>query len=165
MKKLNFKKILKELAIGAIILFVVSNALSYIRSPDISDEPLPKLKAKLIDGRYFTTDPTKPLLIHFWATWCPTCKMELSNIEYVSKEYNVLTIVVDSGDDKKVLSYMKEHNLSFYVTNDEKGIWAKQFNVKAFPTTFFYDSHSKLKFVEVGYSSTVGIMARLKLCK
>jgi len=163
MKNWNFKKILKELAMGGLILFIVSNALSYIRSPNVSNDKLPKLQAKLIDGRYFTTDPTKPLVIHFWATWCPTCEIEASNIEYISKKYNVLTIAVNSGSDKEILAYMKKNNLSFYVTNDEKGIWAKQFNVKAFPTTFFYDSKSKLKFVEVGYSSTIGMMARLEI--
>lgn len=163
MKNWNIKKILKELLIGAILLFVVSNILSYIRSPKLSSDILPQLQAKLIDGRTFVTDPTKPLVIHFWATWCPTCEIEASNIEYISKKYNVLTIVVNSGSDKKVLAYMKKNHLSFYVTNDEKGVWAKQFNVKAFPTTYFYDSKSKLKFVEVGYSSTLGMMARLKM--
>ncbi len=43
----------------------------------------------------------KPILLHFWATWCPTCKFEAPNIEKVSKDYEVITIAVQSGTKKR----------------------------------------------------------------
>lgn len=102
-------------------------------------------------------------MIHFWATWCPTCKLEASNIEAVSKAYDVLTIAVNSGSDAKIKSYMKERDLTFRVINDVDGKWAKQFHVEAYPTTFVYDASGELKFTEVGYTSTAGLLARLKM--
>ena len=102
-------------------------------------------------------------LKQFWATWCPTCKLEAANIERVSKKYEVLTVAVNSGDDEKITRYLKERGLSFRVLNDQEGIWAQKFMVQAFPTTFIYDAKGELKFTEVGYTTTAGLLARIAL--
>ena len=163
MKKWNIKSILKEIAIGALMLFVVSNVLSYIRKPELSSNQLPQIEAQLLDGTQFSVKKGKPLVLHFWATWCPTCKLEASNIESVSKEYEVLTIAVNSGDDAQLKGYMNEKELTFKVVNDKEGKWAQQFNIEAYPTTFIYDAKGELKFSEVGYTTTAGLLGRLKI--
>ena len=101
-------------------------------------------------------------MIHFWAVWCPTCKLEASNIEFVSQQYNVLTIAVNSGSDEKVKAYMQENGLTFNVINDVDGAWAKQFKVETYPTTFIYNAKGKLKFTDVGYTTTAGLLARFE---
>jgi thioredoxin-related protein len=58
---------------------------------------------------------------------------------------------------------MKKHQLHFKVLNDYDGSWAKRFNVTVFPTTFIYDSSGELRFSEVGYTTTAGLLARMKL--
>ena len=103
----------------------------------------------------------KPLLLHFWATWCPTCKLEAANIQSLSQEYSVLTIAVKSGSDEKINRYLKEHDLDFKVINDSQGLLSQQFSVPAFPTTFIYDKEGKLRFTEVGYTSTWGLYRRM----
>ncbi|MDQ7085652.1 MAG: redoxin domain-containing protein [Sulfurovum sp.] len=106
---------------------------------------------------------SKPLLIHFWATWCPTCKLEASNIAFVSARYEVLSIAIDSGSDEVLRAYMQEHDLHFNVLNDQEGVWAKSFNVQVYPTTFIYDTQGELEFTEVGYTSIAGFMLRLSM--
>lgn len=162
-KNWNIKSILKEIAIGAVILLIVSNVLSYIRKPTLSSNRLPKIEATLLDGTAVSILEDKPIIIHFWATWCPTCKLEAANIERISKNYQVLTIAVNSGDNTKLKDYMKEKDLHFKVINDQEGLWAQQFNVKAYPTTFIYDAKAELRFSEVGYTTTAGLLARLKI--
>ena len=161
--KWNMKSIVKEIAIAGVTLFIFTNIISYLRKPEIASTSLPKLEVKLLDGTTYKTKKGKPLVIHFWATWCPTCKLEASNIEAVSKAYDVLSIAVNSGTDAKIQAYMKDRDLTFRVVNDVEGTWAKQFHVEAYPTTFIYDANGELKFTEVGYTSTVGLLARLKL--
>ena len=161
--KWNFKSIAKELLIGAIILFILSNIISYIRKPDLSSTQLPKIELTLLDGTSYSLKSGKPVVIHFWADWCKVCKLEAQNIETLSKQYEVLTIAVNSGDDAKVQAYMKERGLTFKVLNDVDSTWAKRFKVEVFPTTFIYDGKGELKFTEVGYTTTAGLLARLKL--
>jgi len=162
MQKWNIKSIIKEIVIGAILLFIFTNIISYIRKPELSSTQLPQLKVKLLDGSYYSPKKGKALVVHFWATWCPTCKLEASNIEAISKKYDVLSIAVNSGDNAKIKAYMTQRDLSFKVVNDSDGKLATQFNVEAYPTTFIYDARGELKFTEVGYTSTIGLFARMK---
>ena len=157
------KKIAKEITIGVLILFVASNVISYLRKPDLSSDMLPVIEVKLLDGSSYTVPKEKPLIIHFWGTWCPVCKVEASNIQTLSEKYDVLTIAVNSGDNKKIKAYMTEHELNFKVLNDREGKWAQQFDVEVFPTTFIYDTKGNLRFSEVGYTTTAGLLARMAI--
>lgn len=161
--KWNIKSILKEILTAVVLLFILTNIISYIRKPELGSMQLPKIEAELVDGNTFKVEEGKPLLLHYWAVWCPTCKLEAPNIQAVSQKYNVLTIAVNSGSDEKVKTYMKENELNFKVLNDVDGRWAKQFKVEAYPTTFIYDGKGELRFTEVGYTTTAGLMARLKI--
>ncbi len=163
MKKWNFKNILKELVITLIMIFVVSMTLNYLRQPDSSHQPK-QMKVKLIDGKevdlYATNQVT---MIHFWATWCPTCKLEAPNIERIQEDVHLITVAVNSGSDKELNSFMTQEGYSYPVVNDGEGDLAKKFDVGVFPTTFIYDKNALLKFSEVGYSTTLGLKARVEL--
>ena len=164
-KNWNIKKILKETAIALLMIFVVSNVMSYLRKPTLDSDLLPSFEVQTILNKNINTKTyeEKPLLVHVWATWCPTCKLEAANIQSVSEKYNVITIAVKSGDDKALQAYMDENKFTFDVINDSDGRLSKRFHVEVFPTTFIYGSDSKLKFTEVGYSTTAGLLARLAM--
>ena len=148
----KIKHYIKEIAIFVLTLVVTSNIISIYKSTDLLQQPL--------EINYpFKKD--KPILIHFWATWCPTCKLEASNIEQLSKDYEVLTIAVNSGSTKEIKKYMKENNLTFKFINDANSSIAKKFNISAFPTTFIYDKDKNLVSSEVGYTSTLGLYLRM----
>jgi len=154
---------MKELLIGAMLIFILSNIISYVRKPNLPTNTLPTLNVTLLDGSNYTQKKAKPLVLHFWATWCSTCKLEASNIEHISSQYEVLSIAVNSGTDAEIKQYMNENDLTFNVLNDTEGRWAKRFKVEAFPTTFIYDAKGVLSFTEVGYTTTAGLLARLKM--
>ena len=142
----------KEIFIFLLIVILLSNILSYYRSTSLNKGQFPLDNIDLHD---------KPILIHFWSTWCPTCKIEAPNIQTISNYYNVVTIAVQSGDNKKVEKYLQNHQLSFKVIIDEKSHYARKFNISVFPTTLIYDKKGNLIFSEVGYTSTVGLYLRL----
>ena len=103
------------------ILFIVSNIISYVRSPKLTSKQLPMTEVQLLDNSNYKIKKDKPLVVHFWATWCPTCKLEAANIESISKNHEVITIAVGSGDNEKINAYMKNKGLSFKVINDNDG--------------------------------------------
>jgi len=159
----QIKKIAIEIILSIVAITIISSAISYIRKPDINDKTLSTLIAKDIEGKSVDIREYsgKPILIHFWATWCPTCKIELANIERVSKKYQVITIAVKSGSNDDILSFMREHESNFTVINDKSGEISSRFDIGAFPTTIIYDSRGKLSFSEVGYTTTAGLLARM----
>lgn len=164
MKK-RIKKYLKEIIVFIVILGIAMNAISYYRSLDLNKDKLQIETFKLIDDSDYTIKTNKPLIIHFWATWCPTCKFEAPNIEKISKDYEVVTIAVQSGTKSEIKEYLKDNNLSFKVVNDKDGLFSSKFNIKVFPTTLIYGKDQNLEFSEVGYTTTIGLYSRMKLIK
>lgn len=144
-------------------MFIFSNIISWLRAPKPESNTLTLKKAKLIDGKLWRYEEGKPLVLHFWGTWCPVCRAEAANIDAVSKQYNVVTIAVNSGDNASIKHYLKEHHLEFRVINDLQGKWAHRFRVTVFPTTFIFDANGSLYFTEVGYTTTAGLFGRLKI--
>ena len=157
----KLKKYIKEILKFIILLAIILNVVSYFKSQDLNKEQLNIQTFKLLDNSTYTTPTNKPILVHFWATWCPTCEIEASNIEKISKDYEVITIATQSEDNENIQKYLDKNNLSFKVVNDEDGALSRKFNIKAFPTTLIYDKNKNLTFSEVGYTSTFGLYARM----
>ena len=157
----KIKKYIKEIVKFSIILIIALNIISYYKSQNLNKEKFPYEAFELLDGSTYNLPNDKPILIHFWATWCPICEIEAPNIEKISKDYEVITIATQSGTKEEIEKYLKEHNLSFKVVNDEYSDFAYRFNIKVFPTTLIYDKDKNLKFSEVGYTSTFGLYLRM----
>ncbi|MDX4049828.1 protein disulfide oxidoreductase [Aliarcobacter skirrowii] len=157
----KIKKYLISFIKYAIFFIVVINLVSYYKSLNLNKNRLEIRSFELLDGTTYEIEKDKPLLIHFWATWCPICALEEQNIETISKDYQVITIATQSGSSEEIKEYLEKNNLSFKVVNDDLATLSREFNIKAFPTTFIYDKNQNLKFSEVGYSSTFGLKLRL----
>lgn len=161
----RLRSILKEIVIYGVVLLVFANLISYLRSPELDRRPT--FAGTLIDGGTATLEEFagRPLILHFWATWCPTCKMEAPAIDALSKEYQVLTVAVESGDNAEIGAFMQEKGYTFPVLNDRDGTIRRHFKVKAFPTTFILDKNGEVVFTEVGYTSNIGFRIRMKLAE
>ncbi len=164
LNKLNIRKIFKEIIIFILSVFVISLVINFLRSPEINQSCLKYLKGKTIHGKDLSEFKNHyPLILHFWGTWCPICRQEASNIDIVAKKYNLLTIAVDSGSDEEIKTWLKKRDLSFPVFNDKNGKLARKFKIKIFPTTIIFDKEGKIKFIESGYTTTLGLISRIKL--
>jgi len=164
------KKILQILRnlLGFFALFtIISYTINYFRAPKLESNEVPTINTTLVDGSSFSTidAKSKPLMIHFWGTWCPICKQEAGNIASVSQRYNVITIAVNSGSNSNIKEWLKKEGVSYPVINDTDGSLAKKFNVTVYPTSFIYDSNGNLSFTETGYTTTAGLFARMRLAQ
>ena len=63
-----------ELTLILVILF----AVRFWVQRDVASGTAPNISAFMLDGQYFDLYQNKPrpILVHFWATWCPVCKLE-----------------------------------------------------------------------------------------
>jgi len=155
----------KEIVITLAVLFVLMLVIGAIRKPKLTTDTVPDVGVTLIDGKQFHYEKGKPLMIHFWGTWCHVCGMEAANVNAVAKRYQVLTIANNSGSDEEIRRYLEKKGVSYPVYNDTDGRWSRAFHLSAFPTTLIYDSHGKLKYTDVGYTTTAGLLARMKMAE
>ena len=89
----------------------------------------------------------KPIVLNFWASWCPPCKSEMPEFDHVYQEMgaDVLFMMVDLVDGQRETvetgaAYVREQGFSFPVFYDTKGEAGYAYGVSSIPTTIFIDS-------------------------
>ena len=145
------------------LILIILSAVRFWMQRDIVSGIAPNISSITLEGHKFdlNRDKNRPILVYFWASWCPVCKLEQSNIQNISKDYPVITIAMQSGDDAEVQKFMKQEKLSFRVINDEHGSISQKYNVKGVPVSFIVNKENQIEFVEVGYTTELGLKIRL----
>lgn len=97
----------------------------------------------------------KVVLLNFWATWCPPCRLEMPSMEAVHKELGregLAILAVNVREDaREVQAFFREYNLSFPAIMDEKGELFERFDVWSLPTTFLITKKGHLIGKLTGY--------------
>lgn len=123
----------------------------------------PEIKGLSLQGEpiSLTMLQGKPVLVHFWATWCPICGLENKSIEAISRKHQVLSIVIDDAPPEDLLAYMEREQLSYPTLHDSSATIANQYVVSGVPASYIVDARGKIRFVEVGYTTSLGLRLRL----
>jgi len=121
----------------------------------------PELSGQLLKGGQFDLAMSSSTqIVHFWATWCPVCKLESDTLDSLAKDYPLVTVAMNSGDQSSIREYLDENQLSFPVIPDPDGRLSAAWGVKGVPTTFIVNREGKIRFVEVGYTTGLGLRSR-----
>lgn len=126
---------------------------------------LQPLEVTAVTGERLALPDGKPVILHFWATWCGTCRAEEGAIRRLAHDARVVSVAAMSGTPRQVNAYAQEHGLQFPVAVDPDGKIAERFGVYAYPTTFFVDADGDIIAREVGYVREWGLRARWWLAR
>jgi len=158
----KLKKFFRELAILVVMVMTVSVAVNLYKTWNVERGPAPELLFAGIDGKPVMAQPAgEPMLVHFWATWCPICSLGQNSIQSLSEDYPVVTVAMQSGNEEELSQFMQQEGLNFTVIADEYGEIAKQWSVRGVPASFIISADGNIRFVEVGYTTEIGLRARL----
>jgi thiol-disulfide isomerase/thioredoxin len=132
---------------------------------DLVTGPAPELAGVGLDGKPVSLLSLRgrPVLVHFWATWCPVCRAEQGSIDALAREYPTVTVAMQSGNAQAVGRHLQNEALRFPVINDPDGVIAGQWGVRAVPASFVVDADGQIRFVEIGYTTGIGLRLRLWL--
>ena len=99
----------------------------------------------------------KPIVINFWATWCPPCKQELPDFDKLSKEYGdrVVFMMVNLTDGYRdtvdgTKRFVSGKGYTFPVYFDTKDNAASAYNVSSIPQTTFIDAKGNIYTTRIG---------------
>ena len=87
-----------------------------------------------------------PVVINFWASWCPPCREEAPTLSKVSKLYEgrVKFIGIVTNDSQAdALSFMKEFGITYDNGIDYYGI-ASKYGITGIPETFWIDKQGQI---------------------
>ncbi len=157
----------KRWALEALLIVGIFAAVQLWQTRNLPEGPAPALVGRLADGRPASLAAVlqaangRPVLVAFWATWCPVCKAEESNIAAVGGDWPLLTVAMQSGDAPVVAKYLKERGRIFVALVDDDSQLSDDWNVHGVPTHFIVDSRGQIRFRLVGYATEFGLRARL----
>jgi peroxiredoxin len=142
-------------------------AISAWRERDMppTSDPAPPFTLTSLDGRHVSLADLagKTVLLHFWATWCGVCKLEIPTLESIHEgldEDEVLLAVVASNDPAEVRRFASEHALEYPILMASGDILSA-YGISAFPTNFIIDPAGRIRHKSVGMSTRLGLGARM----
>ena len=136
-KKRRWLRLLLEVVIIVAIVF----GIRVWQQKDLVSGVSPSFQSVKLDGTTVNLEDYngKPLLLHFWASWCPFCKLEEGSITNIQKDWPVLTVAYQSGDKEEVLKHLQERNIQAWpVIIDQDSRLAELFGVKGVPNKLYY---------------------------
>ncbi len=96
----------------------------------------------------------RPLIINFWATWCPPCRAEIPELDAVYREHRdkgLEVLGIDYGEDSQtVQGFLKGMEVSYRIVLDPYDEAADGYRIAALPTSFFVDSEGIIRAVHLG---------------
>ncbi|NQZ87432.1 MAG: TlpA family protein disulfide reductase [Colwellia sp.] len=92
----------------------------------------------------------KPVILHFWATWCPYCKKlqpKLVELKEKYKSTGIEIVAISFNEDEGVNPQDSITQRGYeFITAVEGDKVAQQYGVKGTPTTFFINRSGKIIF-------------------
>jgi thiol-disulfide isomerase/thioredoxin len=153
-------------AANVLVLVVLVAGIRWWQHRDMVSGAAPALQGVTLAGQPYTlaARPGKPVLVHFWATWCPICRAEQGSIAAIAHDDpNVITVAMQSGSAEQVSRHMQEQGIAFPVVNDSDGHLSAAWGVHAVPASFIISPDGQVRFIEVGYTTGIGLRLRLWL--
>lgn len=87
-----------------------------------------------------------PVVLNFWATWCPPCRVELPSFASFArdnKHVRVLGIAVNSGDAAQLAAVRKRLDIPYAVLLADDDV-VEAYGAASLPTTVLIDADGRL---------------------
>ena len=125
------------------------------KSP-ITSGAAPDFTLTSFDGKTLTLSKLqgKVVVVNFWASWCPPCRVEAPYLEQTWRKYKdrgVVFIGVDYVDtEPNALTYLKEFDITYFNGPDLGTRISQSYNIKGVPETYYVARNGEVRGNTVG---------------
>jgi len=162
--------LLAVLPLIGILAYGFSRDPRYIATPLLGRQA-PGFTATLFDGRKISLRELrgKAVFLNFWASWCPPCRAEASELEAAWRRFkdgDVIFLGINIQDTEEAArAFLQEFSISYANARDVSGRIAIEYGVWGIPETFFIDPEGKISYKHVGTLGPALIAAKLDEAK
>ena len=137
--KRNIIWIIIILAVGIYLFPSVKNRMAFAGNKPALNETAPEFSLKDLNGKSVRLSDFKGkvVLVNFWASWCPPCKMEIPGFQrtYAAYKNRGFTIIGITMDDVS-LSFIKDMGMTYPVVMADDKVIRDYGNISGIPTSF-----------------------------
>jgi len=97
----------------------------------------------------------KPVLVEFWATWCPNCEELLPRLREARKqlgdkvEFLAVNVTVNQTPER-VRRYLQDHEVPFRILYDDKGTSVRAYQAPATSYVVIADARGRVVYTGLG---------------
>ncbi|HEY8042460.1 MAG TPA: TlpA disulfide reductase family protein [Polyangiaceae bacterium] len=104
----------------------------------------------------------RPVVLDFWATWCPPCRAEAPIVDQVSRRWRdrgvvVLGVATDTPDQGDPGAYAASHGLSYPIVHDVTSVTSRAYDVESLPTLVVISREGRITAVRTGITDDAEI--------
>lgn len=95
----------------------------------------------------------KPVLLNFWATWCPPCIQEMPSLVQLQKQMGsrvTILAVSEDADDAAYKQFVRDHNIDLLTVRDAKNSANSLYGTFKFPETYVIDKDGVIRRKFIG---------------
>ncbi len=97
----------------------------------------------------------QPVLVEFFATWCPHCQHSTSTMKDVQKQFpNLQILAINAGDPPNEPSttpaYVKEFKIKYPILEKPSDALIAQYQVRGIPAFYLVDQQGKIRWIHMG---------------
>lgn len=130
-------KLLKNISAMVVMFMLISTAVDAWRGRNLDPQAVPLMTYTDLQGTtedWLERSYSEPVIVYFWATWCPVCTYVTPTVNWMAADYPVVTVALRSGSDAKVAHYLEQQNYQLITVNDPLGQVGQQWQITATPT-------------------------------
>jgi peroxiredoxin len=119
---------------------------AFLLNREAPDFQLPDASGKLVS---LSAQRGHPVLVNFWATWCPPCVDEVPSLEELARrlkgtDIRMLAVSVDDDWDKIRRFFAKGTPIGVLLDTSKEV--PKKFGTEKFPETFLIDAAGRVRY-------------------
>lgn len=111
----------------------------------------------------------KVVILDFWATWCPPCRMALPHLQELHDTYGadvaIVAVAMDDQGESVVRPFVASNRITFTVALPDEAIQKAFGPIRGLPTTFVIGPDGKLFKKYLGYQAKEVLLADIKALK
>jgi peroxiredoxin len=151
---------LPRISLGSVGWILLLGFLAYRISPQVKaafgagtgGSAAPTFQLPTLDGEVIALEEYRGrvVLVNFWATWCPPCRIEMPGFQRVYEDrrdegFVVLGISTDRTGEREVREFLAERGITFPVAMATARVVQDFGGVRALPTSFLIDRQGRIR--------------------